>query len=62
MERIQTLLNAGELEEAVLAFLREIVRMPPHELEPYRKLAAFVAGRGGPQNSTGVPGSGRLSP
>ncbi|MCL4246807.1 MAG: alpha/beta hydrolase [Anaerolineae bacterium] len=43
MNRIQALLDAGEREEAVLTFLREVVRMPAHELESYRKLPAFPA-------------------
>lgn len=36
MDRIQDLLDAGDREGAIMAFMRELVRMPPHELEQTR--------------------------
>lgn len=43
MDRIQALLDAGDPEEAVITFVREIVRMPPHELERWRTTPVFPA-------------------
>jgi pimeloyl-ACP methyl ester carboxylesterase len=37
-DRIQALVDDGELEGALELFFREIVRMPERELEPYRQL------------------------
>jgi pimeloyl-ACP methyl ester carboxylesterase len=43
MDRIQAALDAGDPEEAVVTFVREIVRMPPHELEQWRTTSVFPA-------------------
>jgi pimeloyl-ACP methyl ester carboxylesterase len=40
-DRIQALVDAGELEAALEVFFREVVRMPDHELERYRALPAW---------------------
>jgi pimeloyl-ACP methyl ester carboxylesterase len=37
-DRIQSLVDSGEFEAALEVHFREIVRMPEHELEVYRKL------------------------
>jgi pimeloyl-ACP methyl ester carboxylesterase len=37
-ERMQSLIDGGELEAALEVFMREVVRMPQHELEAYRRL------------------------
>lgn len=37
-ERMQALIDRGELEAALEIFMREVVRMPEHELETYRNL------------------------
>jgi pimeloyl-ACP methyl ester carboxylesterase len=37
-DRMQALIDSGELEAALEVFFREIVRMPEHELEAYRQL------------------------
>jgi pimeloyl-ACP methyl ester carboxylesterase len=37
-DRMQALIDSGELEAALEVFFREIVRMPEHELEAYRRL------------------------
>ena len=39
--RIQSLIDAGELEEALLVFFREVVEMPERELESYRRLPVW---------------------
>ncbi len=36
-ERMQGLVDAGDLETAMLVLFREVVRMPDHELEEYRQ-------------------------
>ncbi len=41
MERIQASLDAGDREEAVITFVRELVRMPPHEIEKWRASPIF---------------------
>lgn len=41
MERIQDLLDAGDREGAIIAFVRDLVRMPPHELERWRSSPIF---------------------
>jgi pimeloyl-ACP methyl ester carboxylesterase len=38
LDRIQSLVDSGEYEAALEVHFREIVRMPEHELEVYRKL------------------------
>ena len=43
MDRIEALLDAGEPEEAVITFVRDGVKMPPHELEKWRSTPAFPA-------------------
>lgn len=40
-ERMQALIDRGELEDALELFMREVVRMPEHELEVYRQLPAW---------------------
>lgn len=37
-EHMQTLINRGELEAALLLMMREVVKMPEHELKEYRQL------------------------
>jgi pimeloyl-ACP methyl ester carboxylesterase len=37
-ERMQALIDQGDLEAALEVFFREVVRMPNHEMEPYRQL------------------------
>ena len=37
-DRMQVLIDRGELEPALEVFMREVVRMPEHELEAYRAL------------------------
>lgn len=41
--RIQALIDSGELEAALEVFFREIVRMPEDELEAYRQLPVWNA-------------------
>lgn len=36
-DRMQALIDSGELEAALEVFMREVVRMPDHELEAYRQ-------------------------
>lgn len=43
LARIEALLGAGEREEAVVVFLREVVRMPPSELELTRQASSWRA-------------------
>jgi pimeloyl-ACP methyl ester carboxylesterase len=38
LDRIQALVDEGELEAALEVFMREVPRIPEHELAPYRKL------------------------
>lgn len=42
-DRMQALVDRGELEAALEIFVREIVRMPEHELEAYRQLPMWKA-------------------
>lgn len=37
-DRMQALIDKGELESALEVFMREVVRMPEHDLETYRQL------------------------
>lgn len=37
-DRMQALIDSGELETALEVFMREVVRLPEHELEAYRRL------------------------
>lgn len=37
-DRMQALIDSGELEAALEVFMREVVKMPEHELEAYRQL------------------------
>jgi pimeloyl-ACP methyl ester carboxylesterase len=37
-DRMQALIDSGELEAAVEVFFREVAKMPEHELEAYRQL------------------------
>lgn len=37
-DRMQALIDSGELEAALTLFMREVVRMPEHEFEAYRQL------------------------
>lgn len=41
--RIQALIDAGDREEAVVTFFREIAKAPPHELEMLRSLPNWPA-------------------
>lgn len=41
LDRIQAALDAGDRERALITFLRELVRMPPHELEQFRASPVF---------------------
>jgi pimeloyl-ACP methyl ester carboxylesterase len=43
MERIQASLDAGDPEAAVITFVRDLVKMPPHELEQWRTTPVFSA-------------------
>jgi pimeloyl-ACP methyl ester carboxylesterase len=40
-DRMQALIDSGELEAALEVFFREVVRMPEHELKAYRQLPAW---------------------
>ncbi len=40
-ERLQRLVDEGRSEAALEVFFREIVKMPEHELEPYRRLPVW---------------------
>jgi pimeloyl-ACP methyl ester carboxylesterase len=40
-DRIQALIDSGELEAALEVFFREVVRMPEHELKEYRQLPVW---------------------
>ncbi|MFW6205140.1 MAG: alpha/beta fold hydrolase [Actinomycetota bacterium] len=42
-ERMQAMLAAGDREDALEAFIREVVRMPDKEFEVYRSLPAWKA-------------------
>jgi pimeloyl-ACP methyl ester carboxylesterase len=42
-ERMQALIDRGEPEAALVLFLREVVRMPEHELGPYRQSPMWEA-------------------
>jgi pimeloyl-ACP methyl ester carboxylesterase len=42
-ERLHTLLDAGDRPGVLTTFFREIVRMPPHELELFQSSPAFPA-------------------
>jgi len=41
MERIQDLLDAGNRESAIITFVRDLVKMPPHEIEQWRASPIF---------------------
>lgn len=41
LDEAQRLIDRGELEAALELFMREIVKMPEHELEAYRRLPAW---------------------
>lgn len=43
LDRMQALVDEGELEPALELFMREVVKMPEHELAEYRKLPAWQA-------------------
>lgn len=43
INRLQALLTAGDREQVLITFLREVVKMPPEELTPYRALPAWPA-------------------
>ena len=43
IDRLQALLDAGDREGVVGTFMREVVRMPPHEFEVFRTLPAWSA-------------------
>ena len=43
IERLQTLMDAGDRKGVVVTFMREVVRMPPHELEIFESSPAFPA-------------------
>lgn len=43
IDRLQALLDRGAREEVVTTFMREMVRVPPHELELLRSLPAWKA-------------------
>jgi pimeloyl-ACP methyl ester carboxylesterase len=38
LERLHTLVDDGELEAALLLFMRKVAKIPEHELAPYRQL------------------------
>ena len=40
-DRIQTFIDSGRLEAGLKVFFQEVVRMPEHELETYRKLPVW---------------------
>lgn len=42
-ERMQALIDGGDLEEAMLVMFREVVGMPEHELAEYRRSPLWVA-------------------
>lgn len=43
IERLQTLLDAGDRKGVVMTFMREVVSMPPHELEIFESSPVFPA-------------------
>jgi pimeloyl-ACP methyl ester carboxylesterase len=43
IDHLQALLDAGDRERVVTTFMREVVRMPPHELELFKASPAFPA-------------------
>ena len=43
IDRLQAMLDRGAQEEVVTTFMREMVRVPPHELELLRSLPAWKA-------------------
>jgi len=43
IDRLQTLSDAGNPEGVLIIFFREVVKVPPHEFEPYRALPAWQA-------------------
>jgi pimeloyl-ACP methyl ester carboxylesterase len=43
IDRLQALLDAGDRENVVITMFRELVRMPPHELELLKASPAFPA-------------------
>jgi pimeloyl-ACP methyl ester carboxylesterase len=42
IERLQRLMDAGDREGVVATFMREVVRMPPHELSLFKTLPAWT--------------------
>lgn len=42
-DRMQVLIDSGELEAALEVFMQEVVKMPKHELEAYRQLPMWKA-------------------
>ena len=42
-DRMQVLIDSGELESALEVFMREVVQMPEHELAAYRQLPMWKA-------------------
>jgi pimeloyl-ACP methyl ester carboxylesterase len=43
IDRLQALLDAGDRPGVLITFMREVVRMPPHELELFQSSPAFPA-------------------
>jgi pimeloyl-ACP methyl ester carboxylesterase len=43
IDQLQALLDAGDRERVITTFMREVVRMPPHELELFKASPAFPA-------------------
>ena len=43
IDQLQALLDAGDRDRVVTTFMREVVRMPPHELELFKASPAFPA-------------------
>lgn len=43
VDRLQALLDAGDRERVITTFMREVVMMPPHELELFKASPAFPA-------------------
>jgi pimeloyl-ACP methyl ester carboxylesterase len=41
-DRMQGLIDSGEMEAALEVFMREVVRMPEHEFEAYRRLPMWT--------------------
>lgn len=43
IDRLQALLDAGDREEVLFTFVRDVVRMPPHEIARFRASALWPA-------------------